>query len=246
MHTLTRIGRSIFAIGMIALGFLSIIVKNFIVGRPPLSAGDFTMNPALSYFAATVLIIAALLIILRKKIRTAAFLIALLIMVFSLSRHALAGFADWLNTYKCLALAGGALIIGTSFSGDTSKNIFTWAGRIALAIFFIAGGYAHFKFADFVVSFIPEYIPFRSFWAYFCGVCLIAGGIGILIPKTVRLAALLSGIMIGGWFVLLHIPRFINNVNDASDRMGLLESFTFAGIFFALAGMFSKKNKEAQ
>jgi hypothetical protein len=62
---------------------------------------------------------------------------------------------------------------------------------------------------------------------------------GLLIPQTRRLAALLSGIMIAGWFLLLHIPRFIANIHDVSDRMGLCESFTFIGIFFVLAGMLS-------
>jgi hypothetical protein len=47
--------------------------------------------------------------------------------------------------------------------------------------------------------------------------------------------------MIFGWFVLLHIPRFLANVNDASDRLGLCESFTFAGILFVLAGMHATK-----
>jgi uncharacterized membrane protein len=240
MHILTRIGRAIFAVGILALGFLSVIVKDFIIGRPPAGTTGFN-DSALVYFSATAVIIFALLILLRKKIRTAAFGIALLILIFSISRHALLGFADWLNTYKALALAGGALIVGSSFSSQPAKDIPVWAGRILLAVFFIAGGYAHFKFAAFVESFIPGYIPLRIFWAYFCGVCLIAGGIGILIPKTARPAALLSGIMIGGWFILLHIPRFINNVKDAGDRMGLLESFTFAGIFFVLAGIFSVK-----
>ena len=51
------------------------------------------------------------------------------------------------------------------------------------------------------------------------------------------------GIMIGGWFLLLHIPRFANNINDASDRTGLCESFTFAGILFILAAIFSSSSK---
>ena len=112
---------------------------------------------------------------------------------------------------------------------------------MTLAGFLIISGLAHFKYADFVTDFIPSYIPFRSFWTYFCGVCLIAGGIGLFIPLTRRFAALLSGIMILSWFVLLHIPRFIANINDPSDRMGLGESFVFAGIFFILTGLFSEK-----
>jgi hypothetical protein len=47
--------------------------------------------------------------------------------------------------------------------------------------------------------------------------------------------------MIAGWFILLHIVRFTADTSNASDRLGLCESFTFAGILFVLAGMFSRK-----
>jgi hypothetical protein len=52
---------------------------------------------------------------------------------------------------------------------------------------------------------------------------------------------MLIGIMIAGWFLLLHIPRFFANVNDPSDQMGLCESFAFAGIMFVLYGLFKVK-----
>jgi uncharacterized membrane protein YphA (DoxX/SURF4 family) len=116
-------------------------------------------------------------------------------------------------------------------------------GSILLSVFFISAGYAHFKFAPFVADFIPSYIPFRTFWAYGCGVCLFASGAGLLIPPVRKWAALLSGIMLMGWFILLHIPRFVTNMNDASDRMGLCESFTFAGICFVLAAIIGGNEK---
>jgi hypothetical protein len=51
--------------------------------------------------------------------------------------------------------------------------------------------------------------------------------------------------MIAGWFFLLHIPRFIADTSNTSDRLGLCESFTFVGIFFALAGTLSVKQQES-
>jgi hypothetical protein len=48
--------------------------------------------------------------------------------------------------------------------------------------------------------------------------------------------------MILAWFFLFHIPRFVANTNDASDRMGVCESFIFSGVLFVLAGLASKKN----
>jgi len=46
--------------------------------------------------------------------------------------------------------------------------------------------------------------------------------------------------MLLGWFVLLHIQKFSANKNDVSDRMGLCESFSFAGVFFVLAGVVAR------
>jgi uncharacterized membrane protein len=250
MDKLIKPGRVFFALGIIALGILCFISKDFIVGRPPAWPAGFNVNPALAYVSGAVLIIAAVAILFNKKAGPSSLLVAALIFLLSVLRHLPHFMDDWGNSYKSMALFGGALIIAGSFfredSNDSTankksvKNLVT-AGCILLAAFFIACGYAHFKFAAFVNDFIPAYIPFHPFWTYFCGICLFAGGAGLLIPQTRKWAALLSGIMVLGWFVLLHIPRFIANTSDASDRMGLCESFTLVGIFFVLAGMVSKK-----
>jgi uncharacterized membrane protein len=250
MSKLITTGRFIYATGIIGLAVLCLISKDFIVGRPPQWPVGFKINPALAYISGVVLMMAAIAILLRRNGRLAAFLISALILFFSVLRHLPNFMNDWANAYKSIALLGGSLIIAASFpvsdvtkdsgprANDRAGSALIKTGSIFLAVFFIACGYAHFKFADFIESFIPSYIPFHVFWAYFCGICLFAGGLGLLIPQTRRLAALLSGIMVLGWFLLLHIPRFIANTNDASDRMGLCESFTLVGIFFVLAGMF--------
>jgi uncharacterized membrane protein YphA (DoxX/SURF4 family) len=249
MNKLVTPGRLIYAIGIISLAVLCLVFKDFIVGRPPAWPSGFNINPALAYISGLALAIAAIAIVFNRKARPAAFLISALIFFFSVLRHLPHFMNDWVNAYKSLALAGGSFIIAASFPEQSStkdlgfraderfRKVLITIGSICLAAFFVACGYAHFKFVDFIESFIPSYIPFHVFWAYFCGICLFAGGIGLLIPQTRRLAALLSGMMVLGWFLLLHIPRFIANMNDPSDRMGLCESFTLVGIFFVLAGI---------
>jgi uncharacterized membrane protein len=255
MNKLIAVGRSMFAAGIIALGFLCIINEDFIIGRPPAWPSGFDLNPALAYITGAIIILAGIAILVNKNGGYAALIIALLILLLSVVRS-IPGFMDhWLNAYKTIAFFGGALIIACSYfsespgtapkfmSGKNTLNGIVFFGSALLAVFFIACGYAHFKFDAFVKDFIPKYIPFHGFFTYFCAICLIAGGAGLLIPATRKWAALLSGIMVGGWFLLLHIPRFIANTNDASDRMGLCESFAFAGIFFCLAGMSEKKDQ---
>ena len=251
MDKLIKTGRIIFAIGILALGIVCIISKDFILGRPPAWPASLDFNPALGYVSGIILIISAITILFKKYAAQAALLIAALIFLLSILRCLPHFMNDWLNAYKSMALFGGSLLIAAAYGKEEINTITRFknnkglliTGTLLLAVFFIACGYAHFKFADFINNFIPAYIPFHIFWAYFCGICLFAGGLGILIPQTRYWAALLSGIMLGGWFVLLHIPRFLANVNDASDRMGLCESFTLCGVFLVLAGISSKKNK---
>ncbi len=247
MNKLIQPGRVMFSMGITGLAVLCFMYKDFIVGRPPAWNLPFNLTTIIAYITSILLIISSFAIILNKKGARASLAIAAMIFIFSVLRHIPQFMNDWLNTYKSVAMFSGALIIASTFILDdprryagttqSQRNIFILTGKLFLCIFFIASGYAHFKFADFVTDFIPSYIPFRAFWAYFCGGCLIAGGIGIFIPGISKWASLLSGIMLTGWFLLLHIPRLLAHPTDASDRMGLFESFTFAGIFFVLAGI---------
>lgn len=256
MQNLIKTGQWMFAIGMAGLGLLGIVYKDFIIGRPPAWPKEIDFNPILAYICSVVTIGAAIALVINKKPVIAACIIAFLILILSVSRHIPFFDPDQLNAYKSLALFGGALIIACSFietnvfvmpefirKNKTQSNII-FIGCLSLAAFFILAGYAHFKFADFVNQFIPSYIPFHPFWTYCCGICLIAGGIGLTLPQTRKWAAFFSGIMITGWFLLLHIPRFFANMQDASDRMGLFESFAFAGVCFCLAGMCAKKRMQ--
>lgn len=256
------IGRKFFGIGMLYLSIHCFLYADFIFGRPPLA----TDLPILAYLLGGIIGVSAIAILMNSKHgASAALFIAVLMLIFSfLIRHVpfvIRAFAFekilWnINAFKTLALVGGSLIVSASFFQDRGKDappfIFTSTtvrslqvtGIILLSIFMIISGFAHFRFLDFLTGFIPDYIPFHGFFAQFTGVCLIAGGVGLLLPPVRFWAALLSGSMIFGWFLLLHLPRFVADMNATSDRLGLGESLVFAGILFVLAGMSNKKGKD--
>ena len=60
MAKLLKVGRIIFSIGIIALGILCMVTKDFIVGRPPAWPAGFSFNPELAYISGTILIISSL------------------------------------------------------------------------------------------------------------------------------------------------------------------------------------------
>lgn len=240
-------GQGLFAVGMACLGILSIMQGDFIVGRPPAWPAVLHLEPMIGYVAgALTLIVALVVIFFFRTAGWASLILAIFILVLSVFRHIPVFLNDWLNALKALALFGGALIVGSSFFNDyymlfakvrvniKTRRAFILLGSVLLAAFFIGAGYAHLKFPSFVSGFIPAYIPFHVFWTYFTAACLLAGGVGLIIPYTRTWAALFSGIMVMGWFLLLHIPRFLANTHDMGERLGLCESLTFTGIFFVL------------
>src|SRR5690349_12390959 len=246
---LLSIGRIIFAISFIALAIQGMIMHDFNFGRPP-EWPDTVLRTVWAYLGGIIVIAAGLAVIARRyavyATLVAGFTILLSIFLIRnipdlLSKDIASAFWS-LNAFKTLALAGGCFVVSYSFVSDSApsfhRKLFV-GGVIALAYFLFVCGLAHFKFVDFIRDgFIPEYIPFKTFWTYFTGTCLIAGGVGLLVAPVRRLAAIMCGIMILGWFFLLHIPRMLAAPGDFMEWFGVLESFGFVGIFFVLAGVF--------
>ena len=68
---------------------------------------------------------------------------------------------------------------------STARNI----SRILLAIGFVVAGLNHFRVPEFYQTMIPPWLPWPEGLNAISGAAEIAGGIGILIPKTRRAAA---------------------------------------------------------
>lgn len=130
----------------------------------------------------------------------------------------------WTNPCKALALLGGALVLAAD---ERSR----WSGaarvscQLALAVFLGLCGAQHFVYETFVDTLVPSWMPSSPrFWTWFTGCALLAGGVGMMVPKTARLAALLSALMVFLWILMLHLPRAV----------ALRSAFEFDGVFEAL------------
>jgi len=116
-------------------------------------------------------------------------------------------------------------------------------GRIFFAASMIGFGAMNILWQGFVTTMVPpwpSWVPGRSLWACLVGVVLIAigaiaGGLGLVVEKTKRWAALLSGGMIFTWFVILHIPRALAAPHDTNEWSSVCESLAVSGMAFLLA-----------
>jgi uncharacterized membrane protein len=107
-------------------------------------------------------------------------------------------------------------------------------GRFFFAAFLILCGIEHFIYIDLVATMVPAWIPGSVFWASFAGVALIAGGVGIIVPLTTRLAGALSGLMIFLWVFLVHIPRAVA-MRNSNETTAVFEALAMSGIAFIVA-----------
>jgi uncharacterized membrane protein YphA (DoxX/SURF4 family) len=248
MTTKSTWGRLFFAMSMVAFGFQQLMTGAFVRLVPPLPAW-IPWHSFWAGFVGIILIVAGVAIAIEYKARWAAAVLGALLVLSILFLHLpkaaanpLVGFM-WTNPAKALAMLGGVIILAAALpeekaGGSALASLFRKLmplGPLFLALFLILGGIQHFVYLDFVTKLVPSWIPRPQFWAYLAGIALIAGGIGILVPKTARLAATMTGIMILLWVVLLHIPRALADLHNPGETSGVFEALAFSGVAFTLA-----------
>jgi uncharacterized membrane protein len=212
-----RIGRLLFALSVVASGIYQLVTGRF-VNLVPVNPAH--VQPWQAYVLGVILVLIGMGLLVRRTVTAAAIALAILLLVlffgFSL-RVAIAnapmGYV-WVDPLMILAILSGVGLTVVPPEGARSiDRVFEKSSRfvtLALGAFMAYCGALHFPYAKYVAGLIPPWIPGHMFWTYFAAVALIAGGIGVLVPQTARLAATLSGIMLISWFFLVHIPLAIN------------------------------------
>ena len=249
---LVAIGRAFFAIALIGLGVEQLVFQEFVVGRAPPWPDGLPGNTLWVRSTGVLVILAGLAIVLRHWARAVLLVLALVVFQWALVRHlpivaagALLG-GNWTRAGKALAFVGGLLAVAGTLPPIPGKAGGGWRryanatqplvriGGICLGTFLIIAGLQHFKFTTFVVALIPEWFPGNAtWWARFAGVALLAGGLGLLVRRTARAAALMTGLMLFSWFWIVHLPRTFVSV---SDGIALFEALAFTGISLVVAG----------
>ena len=242
------LGRSFLGIAVSASGVLQLVTGEFVRLVPTAAAEDGRSSSVWPYLVGLVLVAVGCAIATDRKARLATGVLAGLI-VLSLVLRQVPRVVDnpwvgymWTNPLKAVALAasGGLVAAGSREGGATPRTrrvaSLEWFALLSLSVFMLVGGVQHFVYADFVTTLVPSWIPAQRMWTYMTGVALIAGGTGILIPRTSGLAATLSGTMIFLWVLLLHIPRAVAGPDHASETAGVFEALALSGVAFMIAG----------
>jgi len=109
-------------------------------------------------------------------------------------------------------------------------------GRTFFAVPLLLFGLQHFVFLNEVKEAVPSWMPWHIFWACLVGAALIAASLSIATGIEAALAALLTGIMLFLFVLMIYIPNLILNPHDPLAIEGPCRDLALSGGALALAG----------
>jgi len=250
MDKLTTLGRFSLAIPMVAFGVQHLFYLDFVTRVFPKAPAWVPGHSFLACVFGAMLVAGGGAMMIERAARLAALLLGAVILG-SFTLLYLPSLITtppngglWTKAGKALALSGGSFLLAGSLPTklDSPATALATAvkklekfiplGRFFLAAFLILCGIEHFIYSEIVAKMVPSWIPGGLFWTYFAGVALIAGGAGISVSLTSRLAGALTGLMIFLWVVIVHIPRAAADLRDSNETTAVFEALAFSGAAF--------------
>jgi uncharacterized membrane protein len=209
----------------------------------------YPVGRALSITAGILLLAAAAGLLVRAAAHLAAWLLGatllLRVLIFHLPQL-LSHLHDpniWTVFGEVLALAGGAWMLAAStlasalpasFAG-TALTRTVAAGRYLFAVPLVIFGILHFKYAFFMSTLIPTWIPGRFFFANFVGLCFICAALAIATGIRARLAGYMLAGMFLLWVAILHAPRVAAASHNGNEWTSMFIALAMAGCSLAAA-----------
>jgi uncharacterized membrane protein len=130
---------------------------------------------------------------------------------------------------------GLSTVMGGEFAHTRGLDRIVALGPILVAVPMAVFGAEHFTFSAIVAGMVPSWIPGHQFWAIFVGVCLIGSALSIAARKYAGPSALLLGIMISLFVLLIHIPGIAGAPSTRLLWVVGLRDLAFAGGAFSIA-----------
>lgn len=262
METLKKVSRIAWCIGLAGMVipqlFYNEFGSNFFPAWPGL--------PGVAYWAwlFTIIVVAACFaIVIDSQARLVALLLGVLLlfmycfgdipyelMIDPYNNH----LGSWADGLKELALAGGAFVVAGSVQTATkaapSSLLKTLEkliplGRIFFSVMIVLYGYAHFLYTKPISTLVPHWVPGAMFWTYFAGAALMCAGIAVIFKVRLRITAMLLGIMILIWLIILHMPMAFTDPfgNKSNSLVSTFSALAFSATAFLIAATAADKKK---
>jgi uncharacterized membrane protein len=192
-----------------------------------------------TYFVGVAWLAAAVSFIAWQQVRWSATLTAALMLIIvvtvslpGLPKHFHERFF-WILTVRETSFAGGAMVLAGSVwpPGGRVGAMQVRTGRWIVALTMVFYAVEHFLFPLFVPGVplekpMPGWLPVPWILSYLVGASLLAGGIGLMIPRRVRVAAAGCGTVLLLLTAFFYVPIFVMEMQTSA---GAVEGLNYVG-----------------
>jgi hypothetical protein len=256
MKHLIKAGRAFYGIGIAGLGLQQFIYAAIRPVIAPAWPSWIHASVVWAYLLGAGLLAAGIIIMFSNHAKKAALILGSALLFLFIALHVpfqlfiipySFHLGLWTDGLKELALSGGAFVMAGSYAAnqldDENKKLIR-LGSIFFSITMISFGIDHFLYTETVNNLVPAWIPGHLFWTYFAAVALIGSGVAIICRIWLQTVALLLGLMLFLWFIILHIPRAIAQpgIGKGNEITSVFEALAFSGIAFVIACTLKKKS----
>jgi uncharacterized membrane protein len=192
-----------------------------------------------TWFVGVAWLAAAISFIMWRQVRWSASLSALLFLIIvvtvslpGLPKHFHERFF-WILTVRETSFAGGAMVLAGSVwpRNEWAGAALVRTGRWIVALTMVFYAVEHFLFPLFVPGVplekpMPGWVAAPRVLSYLIGASLLAGGIGLMIPRRVRVAAAGCGTVLLLLTAFFYVPIF---VMEMQTQAGAVEGLNYVG-----------------
>jgi uncharacterized membrane protein len=187
-----------------------------------------------TYLVGAAWLAAAISFIAWRHVRWSAALVALLFLIIVATIDLLNVPKDaherlfWTLMVRELAFASGAMVLAGSLwpRGSLAGNALMLLGRTFVAATMVFYAIEHFFFPRFVPGvplekLTPAWVPAPTLLSYFVGITLLIAGVGLLIRRTIRIAAASAGIVLLALTAFFYVPILAMEIHSALAVEGI-------------------------
>jgi uncharacterized membrane protein len=197
-------GLFLFVIGLVGLGALAVVSRDFAYDWQPVPA-SIPGRETLAVIYGLLMIAVGLALLLRPTTSIAVQVLFPLLLLWQLLKVPALLVAPgiegvWLGFGEIAALLAGGWVLFARFSSVQDTPFFRritgkkglTAARILFGLAVLPIGLGHLAYVDITAKLVPAWLPFGVGWAYLTGLGQIACGLGVLFLICARAAALIE------------------------------------------------------
>lgn len=224
-------GLCLFIAGLIGLGIIGVIVRDFALVWQPVPA-EWPARATLATATGALMLLLGFGLSFRASRVWAVRILAVYLLLWASLKlpevyAAPKREAVYLGLGELVALFCGGLTLlarlgevpGGSALGFLSGERGVKLARILFAIAIIPVGLSHIVYADITAGYVPHWLPYRLGWAYLTGAGQIASGLGLLFGVLPRIAAWAEAGQISLYTLLVWGPGILQGFHAKDSRL---------------------------